>query len=76
MSGLFLGWFYGIRLIPALFLVGIWFLTQLFSEVGPLATTQTDGVAYMAHVGGFLFGLIAGRLFEIGARTAEQSWNG
>ncbi len=73
---LFIGWFYGVRPIPAIILVGIWFLTQLFSEVGALAATQTGGVAYMAHVGGFLFGLIAGRLFEIGARTTEQSWDG
>ena len=66
---LFLGWFIDVRLIPAIFLVGFWFLTQLFSEVGALATTQSDGVAYMAHVGGFLFGLVLGRLFEDRARV-------
>jgi membrane associated rhomboid family serine protease len=72
---LFLGWFYGVRLIPAILLVGFWFLTQLFNEVGALATTQTGGVAYMAHVGGFIFGLVAGRLFEIRERIDQQRWN-
>src|SRR5262249_31415609 len=61
---LLLGWFANIRLIPAVLLVGLWFLTQVFSEVGALASVQSDGVAYMAHVGGFLFGVLAGRLFE------------
>jgi len=74
-SVLFLGWFIGIRMIPAVILVGLWFLVQLFSEVGALATVQSGGVAYMAHVGGFLFGLIAGRLFEIGDRVAAQRWS-
>jgi membrane associated rhomboid family serine protease len=66
---LFLGWFASVRFIPALFLVGFWFLTQLFSEVGAVTQMQLGGgVAYMAHIGGFLFGLIAGRLFEIPGR--------
>jgi len=70
---LFIGWFFGVRLIPAVLLVGFWFLIQLFSEVGALAATQTGGVAYMAHVGGFLFGLVLGRLFEDGARLANRT---
>ena len=56
----------------AILLVGLWFLTQLLSEVGALATTQTGGVAYMAHIGGFLFGMILGRLFEPRWRRAQQ----
>ena len=69
---LFFGFFIGIRAIPAILLVGLWFLVQLFSGVGSLATVQSGGVAYMAHVGGFLFGLIAGRLFEIPERVAQE----
>jgi len=72
---LFLGWFVSIRYIPAIVLVGLWFLTQIFSQVGALVQTQTGGVAYMAHLGGFLFGIIAGRLFEIPARVGEQRRN-
>jgi membrane associated rhomboid family serine protease len=53
-------------------LVGIWFLTQLFSEVGALVETQTGGVAYMAHIGGFVFGMIASRLFESRSRLVQR----
>ncbi len=66
--------FYVVRLalIPAVFLIGIWFLTQLFSEVGSIAQVQSGGVAYMAHIGGFIFGAAAARLFETRQRRAEQ----
>jgi membrane associated rhomboid family serine protease len=73
---LLLGWFSQITLVPAILLVGLWFLTQLLSEVGALATTQTGGVAYMAHIGGFLFGMILGRLFETRWRRAQQGLEG
>lgn len=69
---LFLGWFVSVRFIPALFLVGFWFLTQLFNEVGAVTQVNTGGVAYMAHIGGFIFGLLAGRLFEIPERIGSQ----
>ena len=61
---IFLGWFINITVIPALILVGLWFLIQLFSALGALATVQSGGVAYMAHVGGFIFGMLTCRLFE------------
>lgn len=61
---LLLGWFVRITAVPAILLVGLWFLTQVFSEVGALANVQNGGVAYMAHIGGFIFGAIFGRLFE------------
>jgi membrane associated rhomboid family serine protease len=69
---LLFGWFSRITFIPAIVLVGIWFLTQVFSQIGTLAQTQTGSVAYMAHIGGFVFGLILGRLFESRRRRAEQ----
>jgi membrane associated rhomboid family serine protease len=50
---LIFGWFITVRRVPAAALVGFWFITQLFSEVGALATMQTGGVAYVAHIGGF-----------------------
>ena len=55
--------FVRIRLIPAVLLIGIWFLTQLINA-GAVAQVQTGGVAYMAHVGGFIFGAAAARPFE------------
>jgi membrane associated rhomboid family serine protease len=42
----------------ALIVIGFWIVLQLFSGIGSVATTsQTGGVAYMAHIGGFLAGL-------------------
>jgi membrane associated rhomboid family serine protease len=55
--------FVQITFIPAAFLILFWFLTQL-SDVGSVTDAQTGGVAYMAHVGGFIFGVVTGRLFE------------
>ncbi len=68
---LFFGWFGRITLIPAALLIGLWFLIQLFSGVGAVADVQTGGVAYMAHVGGFIIGAVAARLFENSPRTEE-----
>jgi membrane associated rhomboid family serine protease len=72
---LFFGWFARITFIPAIILVGFWFLTQLFSEVGALAQVQSGGVAYMAHIGGFIFGALTCRLFESSQRRYLQGLN-
>ena len=71
---LFLGWFVTVTVLPAALLIGLWFLLQLFSEVGSVAQAQSGGgVAYMAHVGGFIFGAVAGRFFESARRIAAQT---
>jgi membrane associated rhomboid family serine protease len=55
--------FFGITYIPAALLIGFWFLLQLFSA-GSVAAVRTGGVAYLAHIAGFLFGVIVGRFWE------------
>jgi membrane associated rhomboid family serine protease len=56
--------------IPAILLIGFWFLMQ-FVNLGAVGREQaTGGVAYMAHVSGFIFGAVTARLFERGLRTA------
>ena len=55
--------FIRVTYIPAVLLIGVWFLFQLLSVVGSVATVQTGGVAYLAHVGGFLFGVVTARLW-------------
>ena len=71
---LLLGWFITVTVIPASVLIGIWFLIQLFSQVGSVVAAQSGGgVAYMAHVGGFIFGAIVARLFEDPRRIAAQN---
>ncbi len=54
--------FFRITMIPAALLIGFWFLIQVLN-FGVVAQAKTGGVAYLAHIGGFLFGVITARLF-------------
>jgi len=57
----------GQRVVPvsALIVIGLWFVLQLFSGIGSIASTSdTGGVAYMAHIGGFVAGLVLAFLFR------------
>jgi membrane associated rhomboid family serine protease len=60
--------------IPAALLIVVWFLIQLLNA-GAVANVQTGGVAYLAHVGGFIFGVVTVRWFEDPQRIAEQQWS-
>lgn len=60
-----------ITFIPAALLIGIWFVFQLFNA-GAVADVQAGGVAYLAHVGGFVFGAVTARLFEDPRRLAAS----
>lgn len=66
---LLIGYGYITRVSAILFL-GIWFIIQLFNGIASLGvpTAQTSGVAFWAHVGGFLFGAPVGLLFKGRAR--------
>ncbi len=66
---LFIFVFARITFIPAALLIGFWFVTQLF-HAGAVAQVQAGGVAYLAHVGGFIFGAATARLFEDPRRIA------
>jgi membrane associated rhomboid family serine protease len=70
-SVLFIFVFARIKFIPAALLIGVWFLSQLF-HAGAVAHTQTGGVAYLAHVGGFIFGAVTARWFEGRRPIASQ----
>jgi membrane associated rhomboid family serine protease len=63
--------------IPALVMLGIWFVLQFLPAVGQLATPDVSGtgggVAYFAHVGGFLFGIALIKLFVAGRGQAAPS---
>ena len=59
--------------VPALIVIGIWIILQFFSGIGSIANTaQTGGVAYMAHIGGFLAGLVLTFLFR-GSRGVQAT---
>ena len=70
-SVLFIFVFFRVTYIPAALLIGFWFLTQLF-DAGAVAQSQKGGVAYLAHVGGFIFGVVFGRLFESSPQAASD----
>ena len=60
-----LGWF--AMPMPAFIAIGLWFLFQLISGLGVLGSgSQQGGVAYAAHIGGFIAGLILINIFQIG----------
>jgi membrane associated rhomboid family serine protease len=61
--------FVRVAYIPALLLIGVWGLVQ-FLSLGAVAQQPASGggVAYAAHVGGFIFGAIAARLFALRSR--------
>jgi membrane associated rhomboid family serine protease len=63
--------FVRVTFVPAAALIGFWVLIQLI-HVGTVATSQTGGVAYVAHVAGALFGVASARLFEDPRRVAAQ----
>ncbi len=71
LSLVFIVFFVTIIEVPAVFLLGFWFIEQLLFGLSGLATPigGGEGVAYFAHVGGFAFGLLAIRLF---ARRVRQ----
>ena len=59
--------------VPALIVIGLWIVLQFFSGIGSIANTaQAGGVAYMAHIGGFLAGFVLTFLFRVG-RGAEAT---
>ena len=74
--------FITVREIPAIFVLGLWFVLQLFSGVGSLGiqdAQDTGGVAYFAHIGGFVAGMIlivllGGKRLGQRAESREQRW--
>jgi len=59
----------GITTVPAFVALGIWIVFQVISQLGVLGGDQGGGgVAYAAHIGGFIAGLVLIKLFDIGVR--------
>ncbi len=63
----FLGFFYQLINVPAVIVLGFWFVLQLLDGLASLGTTSTGGgVAFFAHIGGFVAGALLIRLFALG----------
>jgi membrane associated rhomboid family serine protease len=74
LSLIFIVFFVTLIELPALLVLGIWFLEQIFFGVAGLATPTGGGtgVATFAHIGGFVFGLALIRLFILGRKRPPQ----
>jgi membrane associated rhomboid family serine protease len=61
--------------VPAVVAIGLWFVFQLISGLGVLGSgSQEGGVAYAAHIGGFIAGLVLVKFFTLRSRTAT-TWD-
>jgi membrane associated rhomboid family serine protease len=58
-----LGFFLRLTLLPASIVLGLWFVLQLFSGLLSLGGPDVGGVAFWAHVGGFVAGVALAKLF-------------
>jgi len=60
--------------VPALIVIGLWIVLQLFSGIGSISAADTGGVAYMAHIGGFVAGFVL--TYLLGGNTASRRMTG
>jgi len=68
---LFIFLFGRITFIPAALLIGLWFVLQIV-QAGTVAEVHSGGVAYLAHIGGLVFGALTARFFEDPRRVAAE----
>jgi membrane associated rhomboid family serine protease len=63
LSLVFLGFFYQLIEVPAVIVLGLWFALQLIDGIGSLGLAGAEGgVAFFAHIGGFVAGVLVGLL--------------
>ncbi|HZH89492.1 MAG TPA: rhomboid family intramembrane serine protease [Pyrinomonadaceae bacterium] len=68
-----------VRTVPAFVAIGLWFVFQLINGLGMLGqgSQEGGGVAYAAHIGGFVAGLLLVKFFDSGTRRdPAQAWTG
>lgn len=70
------GFFSRLTLLPTFVVLGLWFILQLFNGFLSIGAADRGGVAFWAHIGGFVFGLLIGLLFKKRANslTTSRRW--
>jgi len=58
-----LGFFMRLAVLPASIVLGLWFVLQLFNGVMSIGAADVGGVAFWAHIGGFVAGVVMAFLF-------------
>jgi membrane associated rhomboid family serine protease len=72
-SLVFLGFFYQLVRVPAAIVLVLWFVLQLLDGIGSLGLSQGGGVAFFAHIGGFVFGAAVAWLLTLLGRGGSAS---
>jgi membrane associated rhomboid family serine protease len=69
LSLVFLGFFYQLIEVPAIIVLGLWFVLQLVDGIGSLGLAGAEGgVAFFAHIGGFVAGVALGVVLRASGR--------
>lgn len=61
---LLLGYFIRLVRLPAILVIGLWIMLQFFNGLASLVVVQTGGVAWFAHIGGFIAGVLLVNIFR------------
>ena len=70
-----LGFFLRMTVLPAGLVLGAWFVLQFFQGVMSLGGPDVGGVAFWAHIGGFVVGVLLGKFFDQnGASSSQHRW--
>ncbi len=69
-----LGFYMRLTVLPAAIVLGLWFVLQLFSGVLSLGAADVGGVAFWAHIGGFVAGVLLARVFGKPRRQPQIIW--
>ena len=72
-SLVFLGFFYQLIDVPAVIVLVFWFVLQLIDGLASLGVTDAGGVAFFAHIGGFVFGALVGLVLGRSARPSDRA---
>ncbi|OGO06569.1 MAG: hypothetical protein A2Y73_02225 [Chloroflexi bacterium RBG_13_56_8] len=60
--------------LPAIIVLGAWFVLQIFNGLASITAMASGGVAWFAHIGGFVVGLLVGFLFRGRTKGTTPSW--